>query len=193
MSLSHKKTKREQKKEELIEAVKLLSKEYDLSELTIRDICAKLNFSTGSFYHYFKDKGEILVHIFATVDEHLLAVKQIRFTDVQYNNIMLIVREYAQYNVDSGVNLITHINGRQVTGNGELYLHSQRPIFQILHSCYESGLSSGEFKSTMNAQELAQMTLVVMRGYAFDWAKYNGTYDLVSKMSACISCMIKGL
>ncbi|MEG0853819.1 MAG: TetR/AcrR family transcriptional regulator [Angelakisella sp.] len=193
MAYQRKKTKQEIKKEQLIEAVKLLTKDCDLSELTVRDICAKLNFSTGSFYHYFKDKGEILACILSTVDEHLLTVEQERFTDQQYDNIMLTVQEYAQYNVDSGVNLIVHINGRKIAGNGQLYLHHQRPIFQILQRCYEAGLKNGEFKTPMSSQELAEMTLVVMRGYAFDWAKYNGEYDLVAKMSQCISFMIKGL
>lgn len=193
MTYSPKKTKRELKKEQLIEEVKLLSKEYDLSELTIRDICTKLGFSTGSFYHYFKDKGEILACIFTTVDEHLLVVEQERFTQVQFHNIILIVQEYAQYNVESGINLIAHLNGRQVAGNGELYLHCQRPIFQILRRCYQTGLDKGEFKSRSSAQELAQMTLVIMRGYAFDWAKYNGAYDLVARMADCVSYVIRGL
>lgn len=191
--MMHKKTKHELKKEQLIEAVKQLAKEHDLSELTVRDVCAKLNFSTGSFYHYFKDKNEVLACIFGTVDDHLLQVEKELFGEQQRQNILLVAREYARYNVESGVNLIMHLNGRQLVGNGDRYLHNRRPIFLILQRCFAAGLASGEFATALSAQELAQMVLVVMRGYAFDWAKYNGGYDLVAKLSGCVDCLLRGV
>lgn len=194
MPLSEKKTKGQIKKEQLIQEVVLLSQEHDLSELSVRELCAKLHFSTGSFYHYFKDKGELLAAIFSTVDDHLLAVEQEQFTAKQADNILLIAAEYARFNIHSGIRLIISLNGRNVAGKGDVYLHDNRPIFLILQRCFEAGKQSGEFAvTTATASELARMTLVVMRGYAFDWAKHNGVYDMVQKMTDCIACMLRGL
>lgn len=193
MTLQPKKTKHQLKREELIRQVKQLSRDCDLSELSVRELCSRMHFSTGSFYHYFKDKNEILASIFATVDEHLLEVEQQRFGPSQTQNILLVAQEYAQYNVDSGVNLIIHLNDRGLAGKGDLYLHQRRPIFLILQRCFAAGLQSGEFNATQSAQALAQMTLVVMRGYAFDWAKYGGAYDLVEWMTGCVALLLKSI
>lgn len=41
------------------------------ANLTVRGICQKLGISTGSFYHYFPEKGDLARVLFSDIDEYM--------------------------------------------------------------------------------------------------------------------------
>ena len=68
-------SKAENTKTNIIKALEQLSKDQNLDNIKIRDICTLANISVGTFYLYFKSKEEAILYIYQQCDEQFRNLK----------------------------------------------------------------------------------------------------------------------
>lgn len=181
------------RKQELFAKITELVSKEGYSNLTVRDICSNLGISTGTFYHYFPEKGDIAWILFSDIDNYFNEEVLNKFTDNEPDNLVTFCIEYGRYIIDNGVETCRCISIAPFNKNNSAYLEEERTIFQILLHIIERGESKGQFKLTDTPLEITRMIMVLIRGYSTDWAKRNGSYDIVEKLNIFIQLFLKTL
>jgi AcrR family transcriptional regulator len=181
------------RKQELFAKITELVSKEGYSNLTVRDICSNLGISTGTFYHYFPEKGDIAWILFSDIDNYFNEEVLNKLTDHEPDNLVTFCIEYGRYIMDNGVETCRCISIAPFNKNNSAYLEEERTIFQILLHIIERGESKGQFKLTDTPLEITRMIMVLIRGYSTDWAKRNGCYDIVEKLNIFVHLFLKSL
>lgn len=74
--------KPEERRQDIIEAAKMLFLEQDYASTTMQDVMKKLNIAKGTIYHYFKSKDEILDAVIDNMIENYLDQLKARISNV---------------------------------------------------------------------------------------------------------------
>ncbi|MDF2951658.1 MAG: hypothetical protein K0S18_1241 [Anaerocolumna sp.] len=181
------------RKQELFAKIRELVSKEGYSNLTVRDICSNLGISTGTFYHYFPEKGDIAWILFSDIDNYFNEVATNKLTDYEPDNLVTFCIEYGNYIVGNGVETCRYISIAPFNKNNHAYLDEGRAIFKILLHIIERGEAKGQFKLNDTPLEITRMIMVLIRGYSSDWAKRNGSYDIVEKLKFFIQLFLMTL
>ncbi|MBM6862022.1 TetR/AcrR family transcriptional regulator, partial [Clostridium saudiense] len=87
-----------EKRIEIIEAAKKIIDEVGFANVTVRSICKAANISIGTFYHYFNDKGDIVIQLYTSVDEYLKEIEKEKLSaEDELQNIISFSEEYGKF------------------------------------------------------------------------------------------------
>lgn len=186
-------SKYDRRKKELFKEISELIQKEGIESLTVRKICKELNISTGSFYHYFPEKGDISRIMFSAIDSYFETEVLHLFTKDESFNLILFAESYGAFAVSNGVDISRDISMAPLKYYDKNYLTEERIIFTILYDILERGLQKGDFTYEISTLEMTRMLMVLLRGYCSDWAKVNGDYDLVEKIGIFIRMFIKSM
>lgn len=181
------------RKQELFAQITELIKEFGYANLTVRGICNSLGISTGTFYHYFPEKGDLALVLFSAIDNYFNTKVTLKFGSNEIENLILFCNEYANFVVRNGVETCRCISIAPLNSKDSNYLDENRNLFQILLNILTQGVEKKQFSDTLNPQATTRMLLVLLRGYSSDWAKRNGNYDLVDALEGFIRLFMKSL
>ncbi|OUQ42689.1 hypothetical protein B5E65_06990 [Gemmiger sp. An120] len=161
--------------------------------LRVRYLCGRLGISTGTFYHYFPEKYELHQLLYRRIDEHFQRRVQPRFTEDEAANLSLFAECYADYCVQTGVAATRCFMALPLQQPAGDLLSEKRPISQVLEGIFERGKAKNQFLCPYSARECARYTMVVLRGFCSDWAKRDGSYDLVEAVRRFFPISLAGL
>ena len=84
-------------------AVRILKEEgYD--KVTVRRICKESNTSNGSFYHFFKNKDELMAYYYTRSADDFLAGQEETMKNADlYHQMLICYRWYIRYTADFGL------------------------------------------------------------------------------------------
>lgn len=181
------------RKKELFSQVTELINKIGFENITIRGICQSLNISTGSFYHYFSDKSDLILILFEDIDEYFQNDVAKSFNDDEYSNLLTFTDHYGKYVINNGVGTCRCISMAPLKSGHINYLEEKRGIFLVLNDILRRGISKKQFPPEINPEETTRMILIVLRGYSADWAKHNGDYDLCEAITRFMSVFIKSI
>lgn len=181
------------RKQELFSKITELINTEGYENITVRGICKKLDISTGTFYHYFSEKGDLAWALFADIDEFFSTEVVSKFGEDEIENLKLFCTWYGKYNIRNGVETSRCINMAPLKNNTVNYLDENRSIFKILQDLFDRGVEKKQFATSINPSETARMLMVLLRGYSSDWAKHDGNYDLVSAIENFIILFSRSL
>ena len=181
------------RKQELVTKITELITRDGFENITVRGICQEIGISTGSFYHYFSDKGDLIKVLFMDIDEYFLHQVSEKFTEDEVQNLVYFCECYGRYITKNGVETCRCISLAPLKIIDHHYLKSDRYIFTVLHGIVERGSIKGQFQLSLTSLEITRMILILLRGYSSDWAKQNGSYDLVEALHTFITVFIKSL
>lgn len=154
-------------REKLLAAADELFARQKISEVGVRDIASKAGVTTGTFYHYFTGKDDILDQIYRSRDAdmggmlHDLAQDtdsycmkiQSFFVDKLAGTVLSDGREFTCYRV-------FQMRKHSSDGNS-LYIGMQELI--------RKAIDAGEFRSDVSAKEINDYLFVVFRGVLYEW------------------------
>lgn len=183
-------SKFELRKRELFKQVNVLIQKEGFDSLTVRKICKELGISTGTFYHYFTEKGDIAWILFSDMDWYFDSDVVIKFTDNEINNLIEYSVGYARYVINNGIEAARYISLAPFKNRNNEYFAEDRSVYQVLLKVIERGQYKEQFISSVTSTELARMVLVLLRGYFSDWAKRSGSYDLIFEVDKFIRIFI---
>jgi AcrR family transcriptional regulator len=87
-----------QRRSEIISKVMKLTEKTPFEELSIRDICEGTGISVGSFYHYFKEKSDLVCGLMELIDDYMEGQVLPQLTNASaFENLRIISRGFAQH------------------------------------------------------------------------------------------------
>lgn len=184
------KQKQQQKRKELaLTFISLIDKK-GFNHITVQELCQEANISIGSFYHYFKDKNDVIREFFFLIDEYF---KQVVEPDVTtFPNALLNIRYfcayYAYYTNGCGFEVCRQISIVPLLNCHENFTTEDRYLFRLLLSFIEEGQRKHQVSCVYTAQQLTSMIMNMLRGYCADWCKNNGSYDILTAIDT--NCLL---
>lgn len=180
------------KRKAIMDAVLKLMEEYEFDSLTVRMICDTANISTGTFYHYFADKNALIHEILGEIDGYLEEQAADQLTnDDEYQNLITFGRLVMQQVSSTGPVIAGLISGIPLPNTSEgITREWERMFFTIPLKIIEKGQAKGQFITTMTAKEITDLYLIFIRGFALDWSRRSGSYDLQEKFTRYSACFL---
>ncbi len=168
-------------KEKIIKATIELMKTIGLNNMTIKDIHHKAGISVGTFYHYYKTKEEVFFELYRIADDYFKQVvvpklnrKELAVTE----KILLFFKHYALFNEANGLEYVKQL----YSTSNKMFTAKGRYMIAILQELVVAGQASGEFSSSIGAEEITNYLLIFGRGLVFDWCIREGSYSLTEKI-----------
>jgi len=186
------KLKQLKRRSEIIERVIPLIGAVPFDELSMAEICKAADISTGSFYHYFSKKSDILVGLLGIIDEYMETEAFSHLTaEDEIENLMIFSRHWALYVDTHGLErskLISTIEpaAEDISGN-------KRITTIKLEEIMARGQEKQQIRKDIRAEDLAQMFLLALRGVTVDWSRVDGRYSVQEKMEQYISLFVQAL
>ena len=143
--------------------------------ITVDEICALANVSTGTFYNVFKSKFEILDHIFELADDFFLYTVRINVKNGHAKERILSYFDYyAKYSLECGLPFVKQLYN--VKNN--LFAKENRAMQKVLQEIIEEGQQRNELCNDISASDLVQFLFICVRGMVYDWCIKDGRFDL---------------
>ncbi len=170
-----------QRRADILEKAVDILKVTPFEEISVQDICKAANISVGTFYHYFKQKSELLVGLMGLIDNYMQnQVFPELSCDSAYENLKRFSRGFAAYVEESGIKISKLISSAYPTDYN--LDNEKRPLYVKLLEIITRGQSDGEFKSSFTSEKTADMILIAMSGVAVDWSRRDGNYSITDRM-----------
>ena len=178
-------------------AVKML-KEYEYEYLTIRNICQEADVSTGTFYHHFKNKDDLLSYYIEHGYKEFYANNEIHYSDDIVENIVKVYDIYLSFCLHYGLEFLSNYYS---TKNKGVYLRdiqseeelARRPGLLEAIRIINFGKENGYIKEEVSANEVGNDIGVIMKGIIFDWCLGDGCFDLKSEGARLIKLYLHSL
>lgn len=155
-------------------AVKILKEEgYD--KVTVRRICKESNTSNGSFYHFFKNKDELLAYYYTMSAEDFMEGQEENMKNADlYHQMLICYRWYIRYTSEFGLDFCINFFNSHNRAIDPMYMYNA--FYEISRKClYEK---PDEIKEGFNADEIAKELCILAKGIIFDWSSSRGSYDI---------------
>jgi len=177
---------------EIIEKVIPLISSIPFDDIGIVDICAAAGISSGTFYHYFDKKSDLLVGLLGLIDDYMAeeAFPHLKAED-EIENLKLFAHYWATYVSTHGLErskLITSAVPSAIYVSGQ-----QRIIYPVLIDIFARGQEKGQICQVHDAETLAEFFLLAIRSVTVDWSRNNGNYSVTQRMDDYINFFLRAL
>jgi AcrR family transcriptional regulator len=173
-------------KDNILATATMLIREHGYEFVTVSNVCQAAGVSTGSFYHHFENKDQLLAYYLVAAFE-----KQAQeFTSFPDDNVVAnIVRcydLYADFLLEQGFEFVKNY---YTTQNKSLSTDSAKdadikvavPILDKTVELISDAVRSGDMAAEVDADELGEDLCLLEKGVIFDWCLCDGRHDLKEK------------
>ena len=179
-------------RKEIVKKVLPLLEKTPFNEIAVSDICEAAGISTGTFYHYFESKTDILVSLFSKIDEYMEehAFPLMNHRD-EVENLRIFANYWLRYIEETGIEhsyVIATINITDSTLEGE-----ERSTFTKLIQHIEKGQKAGVFDDSISSRQAAIYFMIALRGLSQDWTRRHGIFTLTEFGKDYIEYMLKAM
>lgn len=154
--------------------------------VTIEDITREANVAKGSFYTYFSTKSDIIVDEFLKIDGyyHEYASRNLNRYRTAREKLLAFTRAQLRYvrDVIGNANLkILYANQTIQPGTDKIITNTARQWVRIITAILAEGQERGEFRTDLDAGQLAQLFNRSTRALFLDWCILDAEFDLVKE------------
>ena len=183
------------KKYEMINKLKKVVNENNLTSLTVRESCNILNISIGNYYHYFPNKGDIVLIWLSDLDQLMLDEIKPKFNDDQLHNLKLFMKGLVEINLRRDINKNKFIDKLLYESIPSINTSPkfERYTITILNEIISRALETKQIKSTYTIEEYINLVATTTRGIIENWVKNNQNYDLMDRMDKYADIFIEGI
>lgn len=174
-------------KERILNAALKIIKKHGYEYLTVRNICDEAKVSTGSFYHHFANKDEVLFYfIIEGYNKYKKKHEDSSSNDKGIRTTLLdIYGVYDDYCIENGVEFLSEYyntkNQCMNTDNNSLskeYVNNSlygRTILEI-----KKAQENGYMKIDLSTKQIADDLCTINKGAVFEWCLCKGSFDLTA-------------
>jgi len=187
-------TEKQDSKKAIVQAAVDIIKESDAASVTVRNVCAKANVSTGTFYHHFHDKDDLMMYFVA---DSIFSEQQLKtpVDDLAGRIVELysaLIEQYMQLGKDFMKSFYT-------TDNTALsaYLGQKDGLFMpgsiMARSEQELVIAraDGKLPHIKDAHQAAADICTIVKGCVFEWCLSGGSIDLNATLDRIIREYLK--
>lgn len=192
---------REKKKantrESLLNAAAQLFAERGFSETTVDQIAEKAEVSKVTFYGYFKAKEDLLTALHNRVLEHALELvnepQERKLGSVhRLNRLIEAMGKWTEDNVELFKVLLTE---KTLSFNycSQKSAETECPMVQSIVDIIQTGVDSGEFKSSTDAEKTARYLALLCFSEKLGWLQSQAQDSLVARLKGCLAILVNGI
>ena len=180
-------------KQKLIDTTVALIKKHSADSITVRNVCEESGLSIGTFYHYFQNKDDLLMHFVreASFDSFVLETP---LEDVAGRVCELYMHLIDRY-LDLGEEFMKSF---YTTGNKALsaYMCEQDGRFgegTVMARCEQELLAAQELgflEKEADVHMLSMDICTIVKGCVFEWALNDGKMDIDQTLRRIVGCYL---
>lgn len=177
----------------IVEAANICFVRKGMAYTLITDICEEAEVSVGTFYHYFQNKNDLIISQFKKFDMGFLEVAQ---TLIDNPDALESLIQFANFfSRDAAITdktlTLEYLKAR-VSLTVEQLFPRNRPYFIILCTVIYNGQVRKQIRTDRTPAQLADLVMAATRGYNFDWASMDGSYDLMDRLRQDMPILFEG-
>lgn len=154
-------------KDLLIQTAYVLFNKYGFESVGVRDIAEASGVSTGTFYHYFASKDDIVWgHVLDEDEWFAIMYEKLDDSLSPYEKIVEFCAEC--------VGEVINNDGSEMAFLLLKQKETSQSLYDIILKLVEEGLKNGELTREKSAPELCDFVLASYRGAVFDWYRRDG-------------------
>ncbi|WP_146815419.1 TetR/AcrR family transcriptional regulator [Halobacillus faecis] len=184
-------------KERMMDSIIELFGKKGFQATSIQDIVDANGVTKGTFYYYFKNKEDVLVHIHQSFIDHLLEGQENIMTSEGLSNQEKLYRivELLIGNIRTNGHsaLVFFQEMRHLSEEKTAIIMPKRQQFQLnIQKVLEKGMADGEFKKTLRADMLSYAVLG-MANWSYFWYEPEGEVDEKSLTDLYMQLIFNGV
>ncbi|MCL2530132.1 MAG: TetR/AcrR family transcriptional regulator [Coriobacteriia bacterium] len=184
---------RQLKKQHIYDKAIELFSTYGYAETTIADISKATGMSTGSIYHYYRNKEAILMQLGVQMSQvELLQNNREEKVKHPYDVIYEYLIGYAAAWENLGVGLTKYVYGLF----DRVYLtedltYKNLLVYEHLTSYISLAQEHGTFDQSISARKACEYLFTFCRGLIFEWILFNGSFSLTEQAQSMLPRTLK--
>ncbi|RDY71434.1 TetR/AcrR family transcriptional regulator [Halobacillus trueperi] len=184
-------------KEKMMDTIIELFGKKGFQGTSIQDIVEANGVTKGTFYYYFKNKEDVLIHIHQTFIDHLLEGQEkiITNVDLSHSDQLYQIVELLIHNIRTNGHsaLVFFQEMRHLSEEKTAIILPKRQQFQEnIQKVLEEGMKAGEFKKDLRADMLSYAVLG-MANWSYFWYEPDGEVDEKSLTDLYMRLIFKGI
>ncbi|WP_394219375.1 TetR/AcrR family transcriptional regulator [Halobacillus trueperi] len=184
-------------KEKMMDTIIELFGKKGFQGTSIQDIVEANGVTKGTFYYYFKNKEDVLVHIHQSFIDHLLEGQEKIITNEDLSNCEKLNRivELLIHNIRTNGHsaLVFFQEMRHLSEEKTAIILPKRQQFQEnIQKVLEEGMKAGEFKKGLRADMLSYAVLG-MANWSYFWYEPDGEVNEESLTDLYMQMIFKGI
>ncbi len=189
--------KNKPKYKQIIDAAVVVIAEYGYHQAQVSKIAKQAGVADGTIYLYFKNKEDILISLFEEKMGEFVKKIEAGMSGVESASdqlAALIQKHFEIMSEDPHLAIVTQLELRQ--SNKELRVKINgilKGYLALLDNVLKAGITSGEFKSTLNCKLVRQMIFGTLDEMVTTWVMNEQKYSLPSLAEEVHSLFINGL
>ena len=177
-------------KQQIIDATVRLISTKGADKLTVRSVCKEADVSTGTFYHYFRDKDDLMMY-FVRTTPFSDAVLEVPLSDIASRIselYMMLIDTYMDLGEEFMKSFYSTSNMSLSAYMGE-HDGSFDPDTVMARSEIEmrAAIDAGFINEKADAHTLCMDICTIIKGCVFEWCLVNGNMDIRSSVYRIIS------
>ena len=182
----------ENRRSELLQQIIHLGADRNLLDMSIRQFCEELGISIGAFYHYFKDKNDMLMQVLYTIEDFVRTECEGRFEDSWRHNVGIVSKAFIEYNRRSGPQMVFLAQSPETAGS-DYGKSKDKYTLVTVKAQFEKAIVDGDISSDHTSEELTQLFFAIIRGIIYNWAKNGGQDDIYEMGRLAFDIFISGI
>lgn len=166
------KEKKTSTKSKIVSAAWNLFYKYGYDKTTVDQIIDKSGVAKSTFYHYFRNKDELLSTLSTLFDDKYCSISEHIDADMNsFDKLMYLNREVFKM-IDESVNreLLAYLYSSQLVTKGPRHLLDQnRVYYKMLMKIISEGQIKGELTNEFSAQEIVNIYAMCERAFIYEW------------------------
>ena len=165
-----------------------LMKEQGFQGTTIRNICEAAEVSVGTFYTYFKNKGDLFRYNFQGKGPAFADFLTVNITGTTAEErIMSFVHYYAWLNIGTGQEELERI----FLQPDEQWFPGNNSAYGVLYSVVAKAQEQGQITRALDADQIVDMLRVFLRGCVYEWVMSRRAFDLETRMCDYVGQLVR--
>ncbi len=187
------KDKENNSKEKIISTALSIIREKGADALTVRNVCKEADLSIGTFYHFFRDKDDLLMFFLQepTFDSYELTAPGSNLADRISELYFLLIHKY----MDLGLEFVKSFYS---TSNQSLLIHLgdhdgffiPGTILARSEDEIQTAINSGLLDKGTKAHELCLDICTILKGCILDWCLADGFFDIEETFKRLVNDLI---
>lgn len=181
-------------KQKIIDTTIDLIRKNGADYITVRNVCAAADLSIGTFYHYFRDKDDLLMYFVRETSFESCSLKTpLNMIGNRISELyMRLINRYVDFGLDFMRSFYTAGNRSlsaymsEVEGQFEpdtVMARSEREI--------TAAQEQGMIKKSANAHEICMDICTIVKGCVLEWCLMEGNMDIKSALQRIINLYIQ--
>ena len=181
--------KKQDSKQKIIEATIRLIQKNGADSVTVRNVCTEADSSIGTFYHYFKDKDDLLMYFIQEIPFKECKLKKdlSQPADRIIELYMKLVNRYLDLGLDFMKSFYSTTNSSLCSYMSEIdgkFLNGT-----VMARCEEELLQAKELgfiKKSVDIHTMSMDICTVIKGCIFEWCLTDGKSDIEKSIDRII-------